>query len=90
LLTAGQCKEPFGRLVAVGIVAILLAQMTINTGMTIGLLPITGLTLPFVSYGGSSLVATWLMVGLMLNIALRRPQYLARKSFEFDETPDDE
>jgi rod shape determining protein RodA len=89
LLTAGQCKEPFGRLVAVGIVAVLLAQMTINTGMTIGLLPITGLTLPFVSYGGSSLVSTWLMVGLMLNIALRRPQYLARKSFEFDE-PEDE
>lgn len=85
LLTAGQCKDPFGRLVAVGIVAVLLSQMVINTGMTIGVLPITGLTLPFVSYGGSSLVTAWLMVGLILNIALRRPQYLARKSFEFDE-----
>jgi cell division protein FtsW (lipid II flippase) len=84
LFTAGQCKDPFGRLVAVGIVAIIISQMVINSGMTIGVLPITGLTLPFVSYGGSSLVTAWLMVGLLLNIALRRPQYLARKSFEFD------
>jgi rod shape determining protein RodA len=48
--------------------------MTINTGMTIGLLPITGITLPFVSYGGSSLLATWLNVGLLINIGLRRPK----------------
>lgn len=84
LLTAGLCKDPFARLVAVGITAVMSAQMIINTGMTIGLMPITGMTLPFVSYGGSSLVATWLMVGLLFNIALRRPQYMARKSFEFD------
>ncbi len=88
LITAGMCKDPFGRLVAVGIVAMTFAQMTINTGMTIGVLPITGLTLPFVSYGGSSLVAGWMMVGILLNVAMRRPQYLARKSFEFDEKPD--
>jgi cell division protein FtsW (lipid II flippase) len=84
LLTAGLCKDPFGRLVAVGIVAVLFAQMTINTGMNIGLLPITGMTLPFVSYGGSSMVTTWVMVGLLLNIAMRRPKHMARKSFEFD------
>jgi rod shape determining protein RodA len=84
LMIASQCKDPFGRLVAVGIVAVLLAQMTINTGMTIGLLPITGMTLPFVSYGGSSLVTCWVMIGLLLNIAMRRPRYLARHSFEFD------
>lgn len=88
ILTAGQSKDPFGRLVAVGVVAMIISQMTINTGMTIGVLPITGLTLPFISYGGSSLVVAWLMVGLLLNIALRRPQYLARKSFEFDERAD--
>lgn len=85
LLTAAQCKDPFGRLVAVGIVAATFAQMVINTGMNIGLLPITGMTLPFVSYGGSSLVTTWLCVGLLFNIALRRPQYMARASFEFDD-----
>jgi cell division protein FtsW (lipid II flippase) len=85
LWTAALCKDPFGRLVAVGIVAVIFAQMLINTGMNIGLLPITGITLPFVSYGGSSLVAKWFMVGLLFNIAMRRPQYMARKSFEFDD-----
>jgi rod shape determining protein RodA len=62
----------------------MMAQMAINTGMTIGLFPITGLPLPFVSYGGSSMVATWMMVGLLLNIAMRRAQYMSRQSFEFD------
>jgi cell division protein FtsW (lipid II flippase) len=85
VLTAALCKEPFGRLVAVGLTAALFAQVTINNGMTIGLMPITGMTLPFVSYGGSSLVTVWLMIGLLFNIALRRPQYLTRHSFEFDE-----
>jgi cell division protein FtsW (lipid II flippase) len=85
LVIAAGCKDPFGRLVAVGIVAIMFAQMTINTGMTLGLLPITGMTLPFVSYGGSSLVSAWIMVGLLLNIGLRRAPYLARESFEFEE-----
>jgi rod shape determining protein RodA len=84
ILTAGICKDPFGRLVAVGIIASMMAQMAINTGMTIGLFPITGLPLPFVSYGGSSMVATWMMVGLLLNIAMRRAQYMSRESFEFD------
>ena len=85
LWTAALCKDPFGRLVAVGIVAVIFAQMLINTGMNIGLLPITGITLPFISYGGSSLVAKWIMVGLLYSIAMRRPQYMARQSFEFDD-----
>jgi cell division protein FtsW (lipid II flippase) len=85
MLTAGLTKDPFARLVAVGIVAALFAQMTINTGMNIGLLPITGMTLPFVSYGGSSMVTAWMMVGLLLSIAMRRSQYMARQSFEFDD-----
>ncbi len=58
--------------------------MAINTGMTLGLAPITGMTLPFVSSGGSSLVAAWIMVGLLVNVAMRRPLYLARESFDFD------
>ena len=85
LIVAARTHDPFGRLIAVGIVCAIFAQMTINTGMTIGLFPITGMNLPFVSYGGSSLIATWLMMGLLLNIALRRPQYLAREAREFDE-----
>lgn len=84
VLTAGLCRDPFGRLVCVGFVAIVFAQMTINIGMTIGLLPITGMTLPFVSYGGSSLVAVWMMTGILFNIGLRRPRFLERESFEFD------
>ncbi len=88
LLVAAQAKDPFGRLVPVGIVAVLFSQMAINSGMTIGLLPITGMTLPFVSYGGSSLVSTWIMIGLLLNIAVRRRRYLAPEAFEFDDEGD--
>lgn len=84
VLTAAVCREPFGRLIAVGFVAIVFTQMTVNIGMTIGLLPITGMTLPFISYGGSSLVANWLMAGILFNVALRRPRFLERDSFEFD------
>jgi cell division protein FtsW (lipid II flippase) len=88
LLIAAQSRDPFGRLVPVGIVAVLFSQVAINTGMTIGLAPITGMTLPFVSYGGSSLVSAWVMVGLLLNIAMRRARYLAPEAFDFDsETP---
>jgi cell division protein FtsW (lipid II flippase) len=49
------------------------AQMTVNIGMTIGLLPITGVTLPFTSYGGSSLVSCWILTGLLLGIGIRPP-----------------
>ncbi len=85
LLTAALVRQPFGRLVAVGVVAIVISQAVINTGMNIGVLPITGMTLPFVSYGGSSLVTTWAMVGLVLGIGLRRPRRMERDSFQFDE-----
>lgn len=84
LIVAAMTNDPFGRLIAVGIVAVLFAQMTINTGMTIGLLPITGMNLPFVSCGGSSLVAAWIMIGVLVNVGLRRPQFLSRESNEFD------
>lgn len=86
---AGACKDPFGRLVVVGLTAMLATQLTINIGMNLGLLPITGMTLPFISYGGSSLVTGFLMVGLICNVAMRRPPYLWRRSFEYD-LPDDE
>jgi cell division protein FtsW (lipid II flippase) len=72
VLTAAIHRDAFAKLSAVGIVAIAFTQMTINTGMTIGLLPITGITLPFVSYGGSSLVASWINLGLLMNIGLRK------------------
>ncbi len=85
LWSAALCRDPFGRLLIVGLTAMIATQMTINIGMTIGLLPITGMTLPFVSAGGSSLLSAFLMTGLVFNVAIRRPDYLQRKSFEFDE-----
>lgn len=86
LLTAAACRDPFGRLVVIGCATIIAAQMFINVGMNIGIVPIIGLTLPFVSYGGSSMLTVWLMTGLVVNIATRRPPRLARPSFEFDDS----
>ncbi|MBC7834349.1 MAG: FtsW/RodA/SpoVE family cell cycle protein [Phycisphaerales bacterium] len=85
LLTAAICREPFGRLVAVGCTSLVAAQMFMNVGMNLGVLPIVGLTLPFVSYGGSSMLSVWIMTGLIVNIATRRSRRMTRKSFEFDE-----
>ncbi len=87
LLVAASCKEPMGRLIAVGLPAFVAAQMVINIGMNLGLVPIIGITLPFVSYGGSSLLASWMMVGLVANVALHKPRPPFRQSFEY---PDDD
>ena len=85
IAVSGLSRDGFGRLLVVGIISMVFFQMLVNTGMTIGLLPITGMTLPFVSYGGSSLVATWIMVGLVLNVALRRPLPMQRETFVFED-----
>lgn len=74
LLVALMARDPFSRLVATGIAGTFAAQLVINTGMTVGVLPVTGVTLPFVSYGGSSLVALWIGTGLLFNLAMRRPR----------------
>jgi cell division protein FtsW (lipid II flippase) len=84
LLTAGLAREPFARLVPVGLTAFVLAQAFINIGMNVGLLPIIGVTLPFVSHGGSSMLATWIMSGLVASIALRRGLGRGRPGFEFE------
>lgn len=84
LLVAGRSKDPFARMSCVGFAGMIFTQASINIGMTVGLLPITGITLPLVSYGGSSMLFTFIMVGLVINFAARRPQMLARPSFEFD------
>ena len=67
---AARSQEPFGQLMAVGIVTMLATQGFVNMAMTVGLAPITGLTLPFVSYGGSSLLTSFLAVGILLNVGL--------------------
>jgi rod shape determining protein RodA len=75
--------DPFGRLVAVGITTMFAGQVFVNVGMTLGLMPITGLTLPFVSYGGSSLLSSFMGVGLLNSIGRWRPFSVAKKPFEF-------
>jgi rod shape determining protein RodA len=65
-------RDPFGSLIATGVVAMFAFQAFVNIGMTIGIMPITGIPLPFVSYGGSSLIASFLAVGLLLNVHMRR------------------
>ena len=84
LTIASMTADPFGRLLAVGICALLIVQTIINVGMTMGLLPITGMTLPFASMGGSGLVANYLSLGLLVDVARRRPVSIAPKPFEFD------
>jgi rod shape determining protein RodA len=61
-------KDLFGALVAGGVVAMLMFQVFVNVGMAIGIMPITGVTLPLMSYGGSSVIATLLAVGLLQSI----------------------
>ena len=61
-------KDLFGSLVAAGVAAMLMFQVFVNVGMTIGIMPITGITLPLMSYGGSSVITTLLAVGLLQSI----------------------
>ena len=76
---AGGNTDPFARLLAIGIVAMFVVEVAINVGMTLGLMPITGLTLPFVSYGGSSLLVNMIAVGLLNNVGRCRPFTVAPK-----------
>lgn len=72
--------DPFGRLLAAGVVAMFTVEVLINVSMTVGLMPITGLTLPLVSYGGSSLLVSMASVGLLNNVGRRWPFSVARKT----------
>ena len=85
LFTAANCKDPFGRLLCVGLFGFIATQVVINIGMNIGLLPVIGITLPFLSYGGSSMITVWLMTGLIVNVAMRKPLPPFRPSFEWEE-----
>lgn len=65
-----RCRDPFGKLLAAGITALVCGQAVVNLSAVLGLAPLTGIPLPFVSYGGSSLVVTLAAVGILLNIAV--------------------
>jgi cell division protein FtsW (lipid II flippase) len=82
LAVAVVARDGFSKLVATGIASLIFGQMTVNIGMTIGLLPITGVTLPFASYGGSSLVACWLLTGILLSIGTDPPTGGERDPFD--------
>ncbi|MER6028459.1 rod shape-determining protein RodA [Streptomyces sp. NPDC001851] len=70
---ARDSTELYGTIVAAGIVAWFAFQSFENIGMTLGIMPVTGLPLPFVSYGGSSMFAVWVAVGLLQSIKVQRP-----------------
>ena len=69
-LIAGEADDLYGRLVATGVAAWLAFQMFENIGMTLGIMPITGIPLPFVSAGGTSMMATWIALGLLQTVRL--------------------
>jgi rod shape determining protein RodA len=71
---AATAREPVGRLVALGATSLLAAQVLINVGMVTGLLPVVGIPLPLMSYGGSSMVASFMTLGLLLSVRMRQFQ----------------
>ncbi len=73
---AAQARDRFGALVAVGIVSMVAFHVFVNVGMTVGIMPITGIPLPFVSYGGSALMTMLWASALLLNIGMRRQKIL--------------
>lgn len=72
LQVAIRSKEKFGTFLAFGIVAMIFWQLLINVGMVLGLMPVVGIPLPLISYGGSSAITTLTGIGLLLNIRMRR------------------
>ena len=83
VVIASATTEPIGRLLAAGVVALISAQVLINVGMTVGLMPITGMSLPFVSYGGSGLLTNFVAVALLISVSQHRPFVLYDRPFEF-------
>lgn len=77
--------EPYGKLFVVGVVALIAAQSFLNLAVSLGLMPITGIPLPLMSYGGSSLVSSFLALGLLCNVAIRRLYLIAPRPFEWKE-----
>jgi len=75
-------KNLYGALIAGGITAMLMFQIFVNVGMTIGIMPITGVPLPLMSYGGSSVIVTFLAIGLLQSIHVQGRHAAAAKGRE--------
>ena len=74
-------RDPYGRLIVTGFTAMFATQILINVAMTIGLAPITGLPLPFISYGGSSLISSFIALSFIFNVRMRNRVALAKDGF---------
>jgi cell division protein FtsW (lipid II flippase) len=79
---AAELKEPAGRLLCVGAMVLLGSQACVNMAMTLGLFPITGVPLPLLSYGGSSMLASWLLLALVLDAKARQPVVFSVGDFD--------
>ena len=67
-----RCKDPFGTILAFGVVTLIFWQTSINLGMVMGLLPVVGMPLPLISYGGSSVLSIMICIGLLMNVSMRQ------------------
>jgi rod shape determining protein RodA len=72
LNVANGCREPFGIMLAVGLASMIFWPTVVNIGMVMGLMPVVGVPLPLISYGGSSTVTTMICVGILINVNMRR------------------
>lgn len=79
MMLATRCRHAFGRLVAAGVAALLFAHIFINMAMVMGMIPVVGVPLPFLSYGGSFLLTTLAACGLLFNIYMNREMNLPRR-----------
>lgn len=75
IYVASKVRNPFSALMVVGAVTILGFHIIINIGMTVGMMPVTGLPLPFLSYGGSFLIVSMILIGIIINASVRRFRY---------------
>jgi len=73
---ASEAKDSFGTLLAVGVISMLTFHVLVNIGMTSGIMPVTGIPLPFMSYGGSALLTNMMAIGILLNVCIRRQKIL--------------
>ncbi len=83
LAIAAETREPFGRLLAVGVAALFAVEALVHTGVCVGLLPTTGLSLPLVSHGGSGLLTHAVALGLLLNVGLRPGYEVTNEPFRY-------
>ena len=71
-MVSAKCEEIFGKLLAAGITVAITLQALINIAVSSSMIPATGVPLPFISYGGTSLIVTMIMIGILLNISKKR------------------